>query len=196
MPDVKCNNKLSSCIAGWLWADTIRQLFCGRCLLCGLLQADAMKSVIGFPQYILNASKLDDRYKEVPRSVISTFFAFLFYAWSAVVSRGQSNLTKGHIVAAKPNRKIFSWDSSSCWFTCTNLRLKSVPFFRGEAIDDGRTRSRSRWLLSAFGSCLICSQGSVAITGMRSRSVGRTDACGRGNWHGELSYINGPVPVY
>jgi len=33
--------------------------------LLGLLQADAMSSLIGFPQYILNASKLDDRYEEV-----------------------------------------------------------------------------------------------------------------------------------
>jgi len=30
-----------------------------------ILQADAIRNFIGFPQFILNASKLDDRYKQV-----------------------------------------------------------------------------------------------------------------------------------
>jgi len=52
-----------------------------------------MKSVIGFPQYILNASKLDDRYKEVPCAVVSTLvllFCFFSSASLFTVKNNQS----------------------------------------------------------------------------------------------------------
>jgi len=40
-----------------------------------------MRSLIGFPQYILNATKLDDRYKEVNLHYkhATCIFCFLFF---------------------------------------------------------------------------------------------------------------------